>query len=64
MTATEDALEVLHHAEVDAWNEYLHATRDQPPPRYLELEPWAWTRLQQRRRALQARREKLWVRDR
>lgn len=29
-----------------AWDEYLKATRATEPDRYREVEPWAWTRLQ------------------
>jgi hypothetical protein len=54
-----EALELLQIEETDAWFEYLEATRGQKPGRYLEVEPWAWTRLQQRLRAIAARRAKL-----
>jgi hypothetical protein len=52
-----DALLVIE--EADAWFEYLEATRGLTALRYLELEPWAWARLRQRRRAIRARRAKL-----
>ena len=42
--------------EADAWFEYLEATRGQSVVRYAELEPWAWARLNQRLRAIRARR--------
>jgi hypothetical protein len=45
--------------EADAWFEYLDATRSQSDQRYLEIEPWAWSRLHQRLRAVRARRAKL-----
>ena len=45
--------------EADAWFEYLEATRNQTAVRYGELEPWAWARLNQRLRAIKARRAKL-----
>ena len=54
-----DALRVLQIEEADAWFEYLEATRHQSPARYQEVEPWAWARLSQRRRAIKARRAKL-----
>ena len=53
------AHELLEIEEADAWFEYLEATRNQSPTRYRELEPWAWARLNQRLRALRARRAKL-----
>ena len=51
--------ELLQIEEADAWFEYLEATRNQSPTRYKELEPWAWARLNQRLRAVRARRVKL-----
>ena len=54
-----EAWELLLIEEADAWFEYLEATRAQTPSRYLELEPWAWARLNQRLRAIRTRREKL-----
>jgi hypothetical protein len=60
MAAYEDeAFELLMIEEADAWFEYLEATRGQSETRYKELEPWAWARLQQRRRAVSARRARL-----
>lgn len=45
-----------YDAEIaDAWRTYLDATRSQHGRRYLELEPWAWARLRQKLRAIQAR---------
>ena len=54
-----EAEELLEIEEADAWFEYLESTRAQSSPRYREIEPWAWARLNQRLRALQARRAKL-----
>ena len=54
-----EAWELLLIEEADAWFEYLEATRDQTPLRYGEIEPWAWSRLTQRLRAVRARRAKL-----
>ena len=45
--------------EADAWFEYADATKDQIGGRYAEIEPWAWARLQNRLRALAARRARL-----
>jgi hypothetical protein len=60
MTAyREEAFELLMIEEADAWFEYLEATRGQTETRYREIEPWAWARLQQRRRAISARRARL-----
>lgn len=53
------ALEVLEAEERDAWRDYLVNTRDLPDLRYEEIEPWAWSRLQQRLRAIDARRSRL-----
>jgi hypothetical protein len=55
----QEAFELLMIEEADAWFEYLEATRGQIETRYKELEPWAWARLQQRRRAIAARRARL-----
>ena len=54
-----EAEELLEIEEADAWFEYLEATRNQSVTRYREVEPWAWARLNQRLRALGARRAKL-----
>ena len=51
--------EILLIEEADAWFEYLDATRGQAGVRYLEIEPWAWSRLRQRLRAIKARRARL-----
>ena len=59
MTAKRQAHELLLIEEADAWFEYLEATRNQLPPRYAEIEPWAWARLVQRLRAIRARRARL-----
>jgi hypothetical protein len=54
-----EAWELLLIEEADAWFEYLEATRGQTQARYQELEPWAWSRLTQRLRAIRARRARL-----
>ena len=53
------AHELLLIEEADAWFEYLEAIRGQTEVRYAEVEPWAWARLRQRLRAINARRAKL-----
>jgi hypothetical protein len=55
----DEAYELLMIEEADAWFEYLEATRGQTEVRYAELEPWAWSRLRQRLRAIRARRARL-----
>jgi hypothetical protein len=59
MPETREALELLLIEEADAWFEYLEATRSQSATRYEEVEPWAWSRLSQRLRAIKTRRTKL-----
>ena len=59
MPEKRQAQELLSIEEADAWFEYLEATRHQSEARYQEVEPWAWARLNQRRRAIKARRAKL-----
>ena len=60
MAAPERRLEeILLIEEADAWFEYLDATRAQLDNRYREIEPWAWSRLRQRLRAIKARRARL-----
>ena len=59
MAQGDEAEELLLIEEADAWFEYLEATRGQTERRYAELEPWAWSRLNQRLRAIRARRERL-----
>jgi hypothetical protein len=54
-----EAEELLLIEEADAWFEYLEATRSQSESRYHEIEPWAWSRLMQRLRAINARRARL-----
>jgi len=54
-----EAEELLLIEEADAWFEYLEATRSQLESRYHEIEPWAWSRLAQRLRAIKARRARL-----
>ena len=51
--------ELLMIEEADAWFEYLEATRGETPLRYEEIEPWAWSQLRQRLRAIDVRRAKL-----
>ena len=46
MAPTREAEELLLIEEADAWFEYLEATRGQTEPRYREVEPWAWARLE------------------
>jgi hypothetical protein len=58
-TEPREAEELLQIEEADAWFEYLEATRGQSPARYAEVEPWAWSRLAQRLRAIRARRSRL-----
>ena len=59
MTDKLEAEELLLIEEADSWFEYLEATRGQTAGRYGELEPWAWSRLSQRLRAINARRARL-----
>ena len=59
MAARREAQELLLIEEADAWFEYPEATRAQSALRYKEVEPWAWARLNQRLRAVRARRAKL-----
>ena len=59
MRDAREAEELLLIEEADAWFEYLEATRGQSETRYAELEPWAWSRLNQRLRAIRARRSRL-----
>jgi hypothetical protein len=59
MASANDAEKLLRIEEADAWFEYLEATRTQMHARYQEIEPWAWSRLRQRLRAIRARRAKL-----
>ena len=58
-TDEREAWELLLIEEADAWLEYLEATRGQTETRYREVEPWAWSRLTQRLRAIRARRARL-----
>ena len=59
MASKREAEELLLIEEADAWFEYLEATRSQSEGRYHEIEPWAWSRLMQRLRAINARRTRL-----
>jgi hypothetical protein len=54
-----EAHELLQIEEADAWFEYCDSTKGQTAGRYAEIEPWAWARLQQRLRAIRARRARL-----
>ena len=52
--------EALAIEEADAWFEYLDTTRAETGSmRYGDIEPWAWARLNQRLRAVGARRSQL-----
>ncbi len=47
--------EALAIEEADAWFEYLEAVRSHAcTDRYEEVEPWAWARLTQRLRVVEA----------
>ncbi len=59
LTSNREAHELLLIEEADAWFEYADTTKDQRGSRYAEIEPWAWARLQQRLRAVRARRARL-----
>jgi hypothetical protein len=59
LTSNREIHELLLIEEADAWFEYADATKDQAGSRYAEIEPWAWARLQQRLRAVRARRARL-----
>jgi len=59
MVGAEHAEELLQIEEADAWFEYLESIRGQSETRYGEVEPWAWARLNQRLRAVGARRARL-----
>ena len=59
MTDEVEVHELLMIEEADAWFEYLDATRAQIGMRYGEIEPWAWSRLRGRLRAIKARRARL-----
>jgi hypothetical protein len=62
VAANPEAQELLQIEEADAWFEYVDATRSERGGRYAEIEPWAWSRLQQRLRSLDARRARLFPR--
>ena len=55
----QEAQELLQIEEADAWFEYHEETQDKKGQRYLEIEPWAWLRLQKRLKAIEARRQRL-----
>ena len=48
LTSQQETSELLMIEEADAWFEYQEATRGQNEPRYAEVEPWAWRRLQRK----------------
>ncbi len=51
--------EALAIEEADAWFEYLEAVREEVADgRYDEVEPWAWARLTQRLRRVDAERSR------
>ncbi len=55
-----EADEALAIEEADAWFEYLEAVRSHAASnRYAEVEPWAWSRLTQRLRIVEAERGRL-----
>jgi len=59
LTGHQEAFELLLIEEADAWFEYLDTIRGHSDTRYLEVEPWAWSRLSQRLRVIRTRRAKL-----
>jgi hypothetical protein len=59
VASAQEAEKLLLIEEADAWFEYLEATHAQSEARYQEIEPWAWSRLRQRLRAIRARRARL-----
>lgn len=59
MAEEQEAHELLMIEEADAWFEYLEATRGESASGYQEVEPWAWSRLSQRLRAIRARASRL-----
>jgi hypothetical protein len=55
-----DSREDLAIEEADAWFEYLESTQAEVATgRYEEVEPWAWSRLRQRLRAVERKRSKV-----
>jgi hypothetical protein len=55
-----EADEALAIEEADAWFEYLEEVRSHAANgRYAEVEPWAWARLTQRLRLVEAERGRL-----
>jgi hypothetical protein len=59
MARRQQTEELLMIEEAEAWFAYLEVTRSQSESRYREIEPWAWSRLSQRLRAIKARRARL-----
>lgn len=56
MRGAEDARRQLAGEEAEAWREYLVAVRGRIGQEYIEIEPWAWSRLSHRLRSIRARR--------
>jgi hypothetical protein len=55
-----DSREELAIEEADAWFEYLESTQAEVVTgRYDEVEPWAWSRLKQRLRAVERKRSRV-----
>jgi hypothetical protein len=59
LTSNRELHELLLIEEADAWFEYADATKDQRGSGYVEIEPWAWARLQQRLRLVRSRRSRM-----
>ena len=59
LTSDTELHELLLIEEADAWFEYADATKAEHGSRYTEIEPWAWSRLQQRLRIVRTRRARL-----
>ncbi len=62
MSLTQAAEDLLTMEETAAGDEYVKTVREAQAiseERYLEIEGWAWARLQQQRRAIKARRKRL-----
>ena len=59
LTSETELHELLLIEEADAWFEYADATKTETGSRYAEIEPWAWSRLQQRLRIVRTRRARL-----
>ncbi len=59
MDCEEEAFELLLIEEADAWFEYLESITEVSELRYHEVEPWAWSRLDQRILGIRSRRARL-----